>query len=76
MTAQELEFADQLEGQLLDWIEAGKGAFVAVMADHPDVPEVVWSELARSARNAGWTVIVTATMVVIEATGDEGSDGH
>ena len=42
-------------------------------ADHPDTPEVVWSELARSARNAGWVVIVSDALVVIEAQ-EQGCD--
>ena len=67
MTAEELALCDVLEDQVLDWIGAGKGPLVITKADHPGTPEVVWSELARSARNAGWVVIVSDTLVVIEA---------
>jgi hypothetical protein len=46
-------------------MEAGKGPWVAYKADHPNVPEVVWTELGRSARNTGLNVIASETMVVI-----------
>jgi hypothetical protein len=72
MTAAELALLDTFEDRLLDWIEAGKGPFVIAKSDHPGTPEVVWSELARSARNGGWTVIVNDTMVAIEAQQSDG----
>jgi hypothetical protein len=71
MTMEEFAFLDALEDQLLDWMDAGKGPWVAYKADRPDVPEVVWTELGRSARNTGLNVIASETMVVIAVSETE-----
>lgn len=46
-------------------MDPGKGPWVAYKADHPSVPDVVWTELARSSRNTGMNVIISDTMIVI-----------
>jgi hypothetical protein len=71
MTMEEFGLLDALEDQLLDWMGANKGPWVATKADHPNVSDVVWRELARSAGNTGWKVIVTDTTIAIEAQGPE-----